>query len=149
MRFPGLATSVAALALTAPMLVACGGDPASSYCAEVAKQAPKLTKTLDVGGVQRGLLDARPTLEALAAKAPHDIEAQWKTLLDALGGLQDALDKAGLKSADVDGKLPASLSQDKRKALLDASIKLASPETMKAADAVDQQARDVCQIPLF
>jgi hypothetical protein len=149
MRLLRTAVGLSGLALAGSLLTGCGGDAEESYCASVAEQAPALAKTLDVGGAKKGLLDAVPVLEDLAAAAPGDVASDWKTLLDALTGLQDALDRAGLKPGDVDGTLPADLPAADRKALEAASIRLASPATVKAANAVDQHARDVCHVPLF
>ncbi len=149
MRLLRTATAAGSVALACSLLTACGGGPTQSYCASVEKHAPGLTKTLDVGGAKKGLLDALPVLEDLADAAPDDVRSDWRTLIDALTGLQDALDKAGLKPGDVDGTLPADLPATDRKALEAASIRLASPATVRAASAVDQHARDVCHQPLF
>ena len=149
MRLARTAAGPIGLALAASLLSGCGGDATDSYCARVEKQAPELAKILDTGGARQGLLDALPALEGLADAAPSDVASDWTTLLDALTGLQEALDKADLEAADVDGKLPSDLPAADRKALEAASIRLASPATVKAADAVDQHARDVCHVPLF
>ena len=149
MRLTRTAAGLSGVALAASLLTGCGGDATDSYCASLEKQAPALARTLDVGGAKQGLLDALPTLQELADEAPDDVASDWRTLLDALAGLQEALDKADLEAADVDGKLPADLPAADRKALEAASIRLASPATVKAANAVDQHARDVCHVPLF
>jgi hypothetical protein len=149
MRRLRVAATLAGLGLLTSTLAGCGGDTATSYCDQVEKQAPALAKTLDVGGAKQGLLNALPTLKDLAAAAPTDVSDDWGTLLDALNGLQGALDKAGLEPGDVDGKLPADLDTKDRKAIEAASLRLVSPETVKAANAVDQHARDVCHVPLF
>jgi hypothetical protein len=149
MRSVRTVAGLGGLALFASLLAGCGGDPADSYCASVEKHAPGLAKTIDVGGAKKGLLDALPVLEDLADAAPDDVRSDWRTLVDALTGLQEALDKAGLKAGDVDGKLPADLPAADRNALEAASIRLASPATVSAASAVDHHARDVCHVPLF
>jgi hypothetical protein len=141
--------TLAGLALVASALTGCAGDAQESYCKNVEEKAPDLARTFDVGGAQEGLLGAMPVLEDLASAAPDDVAGDWRTLLDALTGLQEALDKAGLEPGEVDGKLPADLPAADRKALEAASVRLASPETVEAADAVDQHARDVCHVPLF
>lgn len=149
MRVARKAATLAGLGLVASALTGCAGDAQASYCESVEEQAPQLAKTFDVGGAQQGLLDALPVLEDLAGEAPDDVAGDWRTLLDALTGLQDVLDKAGLEPGEVDGKLPEDLPAADRKALEAASVRLASPETVEAANAVDQHARDVCHVPLF
>lgn len=135
--------------LVALTLAGCGGEPQDEFCERASEESAGLTKTLDTGGKTTGLLDALPTLRSLEDAAPPDIREDWTTLVDAIEGLDKAVDDAGLEPADVDGKLPADLSDEDRQALEQASVELASPEVRDAAENVSQHAKDVCQIPLF
>lgn len=101
------------------------------WCERVEEEAPGLGRTIDSGGEERGLLDALPTLEALAEDAPDDVRDDWRTLVDALRELDDAVEA------------------EDEKAIASASLRLASPDVQDAADSVEQQARDVCQTALF
>jgi hypothetical protein len=123
-------------------------DPVEKYCDRVEAESATLTRTVDEGG-RAGLLRALPTLEGLAEDAPKDVTRSWRVLLDAVRGLRDALDDAGLEPDQVDGDLPPELPADQRRAIEDAAIVMASPDTLDAADEVDQHARDVCHTPLL
>ncbi|MFT4085208.1 MAG: hypothetical protein QM638_21715 [Nocardioides sp.] len=141
--------AVAATALVlAPALVACGSGGTSSYCSEVSDQQSKLTDTL-AGGDAAALLAALPIFTALEEKAPSDIADDWRTLVDALNGLQTALDAAGVKASDyVDGKPPAGTSAADRRSILKAADKVSTTAVQEAAVNVQQQARDVCHTSL-
>lgn len=139
--------------LAAALLVTGCGEPdpeeqRESYCERVKAESAQLTRTIEEGG-QAGLLHALPTLESLAEDAPDDIRRPWRILLDAIRGLRDALDDAGLEPEQVDGTLPPELPAEQRRAIEDAAIRMASPETLDASDQVDQHARDVCHTPLI
>ncbi|TCJ22310.1 hypothetical protein [Nocardioides jejuensis] len=123
------------LALTATMagtltVSGCASDQ-EKWCDRVSAAAPTLGKTLDEGGAKTGLIDALPTLRSLADAAPSDVREDWSTLVDAVSGLADAV------AAKDD------------KATRQAGLKLASPDVQAAANAVDQEARDVCHAGLF
>lgn len=135
--------------LVALTTTGCGGEPQDEFCERASEESAGLTKTLETGGKTTGLLDALPTLRSLEEAAPPDIREDWTTLVDAIEGLDQAVDDAGLEPADIDGTLPADLSDKDRKALEEASVELASPEVRDAAERVSQHAKDVCQIPLF
>lgn len=101
------------------------------WCNRVEDAAPGLARALDEGGAEKGLIDALPTLQDLADDAPDDVRAEWRTLVDAV----EALDSA--------------VEADDEKATQQAALKLASPDVQDAADAIEQQARDVCHTGLF
>jgi len=139
--------AVAALAL-AGTLMACGGTSTDDYCGAVADNRDQLTKVLGEGG-QAALLDALPIFRSLQDKAPEDIADDWKTVVERLDALQQALDEAGVDAATYDAKNPpASVTSTQRQAIADAATALGSGTTATALDAVQQQARDVCHTPL-
>ena len=70
-------------------------------------------------------------------------------MIDALEGLQQALDDAGVDPATYDRDHPPDgLSQADKDAIDVAASRLTSEETVTAFSAVDQQAKDVCGTPL-
>lgn len=141
---------VLATACVALLVGGCGENKREGYCAQVAEQSLGLMKTVDEGGPVSGLLNALPTLEKLSEDAPHDIRDEYDVFLDALRGLDAALEEAGLEPADVpDGKLPPGLPESDRKALLDATVTLASADVQAAATSVEQHALDVCHTRLL
>lgn len=150
MRRRGSAVVVAASCLAALAVTGCGENKREGYCAQVAEQSTGLMKTVDEGGPVSGLLNALPTLEEISEHAPRDIRDEYDVFLDALRGLDTALDDAGLEPSDVpDGKLPTDVSETDRKALLDATVHLASAEVQAAATSVEQHALDVCHTRLL
>lgn len=122
--------AVACLLGVSLSVTACATDQ-ERWCERVEEAAPGLGKALDEGGAEQGLLDALPTLQQLAEAAPDDVRGEWRTLVDAVEELDRAVDA------------------DDRKATEQAALRLASSEVQDAADAVEQQARDVCHTALF
>lgn len=126
MRILAVATLLAAgLAVTA-----CASEQ-EQWCGHVEDAAPDLAKALDTGGSKKGLVEALPILRDLADDAPEDVRGEWRTLVDAVGALDDAL------------------AAHDEKATRQAALKLASPDVQDAADTVEQEARDVCHTSLF
>ncbi|GAA3831245.1 hypothetical protein GCM10022242_35730 [Nocardioides panacisoli] len=123
-------------------------DPYAAYCSEVEKQRAALGDELS-GGPQTGLIAALPTFQALAEKAPQDIEDDWKIVIDHIQDLQKALDAAGVDASTYDrDHLPEGVTEDQRGAIDAAATALGSPIMQAALGAVQQEARDVCGTPL-
>jgi hypothetical protein len=140
--------------LLAALLLGSCGDPTpeevrSDYCATVKDQQQALSERL-ADRSPTSLLDAQPVFGRLADAAPSDIADDWQVVLDAIGGLDDALSDAGVDPDTYDPKHPPdSLTREQRGAIERAAAELLNPRTQEAVAAVDQQARDVCRTPLF
>lgn len=120
-----------------------------AYCEQVEEVGPELTRISDEGGAA-GFLSALPLLEDLAAEAPGDLRDEWKTFLDALRGLRDALDETGVDPEQVtDEGLPDDLSRDDRRRIRAQASVLASEETVAAVQGIEQHALDICKTPLL
>jgi hypothetical protein len=129
-------------------LAGCGGDSQEDYCTALEERRTKIAEMVDSGS-PAVLLDNLPMLRDLGEQAPEDLRDEWQTYLDALGGLDEALDEAGVKASEFkDGKPPAGLSEAERKAIADAAGQVAAEETVQAGAGIEQQARDVCKINL-
>jgi hypothetical protein len=123
-------------------------DQQEKYCDAVKDHQEKLGEVVGDGSSD-ALLKALPIFRDLADDAPEDIKDDWKTVIDALEGLQDALDKAGVDPATYDrNHPPAGLSQADKDAIDEAAAGLGSEATTTAFNAVDQEAKDVCGTPL-
>lgn len=146
------AAPVAALLGLALSLAACGDSPEdvrADYCEEVADRQVELTELMAEEGPDT-LLRAIPVLRDLADGAPRDIQDEWDRLLDALGGLDEALDAAGVDAATYDAESPpAGVTAEQQQAIARAADQLATQETAAAWEGVKQHAKDVCTTPLY
>ena len=118
------------------------------YCDSVKEHQQRLTEVLGDGS-PNALLKGLPIFTDLADDAPEDIRDDWKTVIDALEGLQSALEDAGVDPATYDrDHPPAGLSQADKDAIDEAATVLGSEPTQTAFSSVDQEAKDVCGTPL-
>jgi hypothetical protein len=140
----------AALLLVAGLAVAaCADDPEADYCNAVEERQQALGEVLAAGD-QAALLEALPIFRELAKEAPSDIRDEWQTVIGALTALEEALEDAGVDPATYErNNPPPGLSQEEKDRIDAAAAELANPRTSKALSGVEQQARDVCQTPLF
>jgi len=123
-------------------------DQQEKYCDSVKDHQQQLTEVLG-DGAPSALLKALPVFRDLADDAPEDIRDDWKVVIDALEGLQDALHDAGVDPATYDrDHPPAGLSQADKDAIDEAAAVVGSEDTQTAFNAVDQEAKDVCGTPL-
>lgn len=152
----GLAASVAVGLL---VVAGCGsdddGDPYAiperfqDYCEEVDARQGEITEALAAGGETSGLIQALPSFEALAAKAPDDIADDWDVVIERIHDLVDALDAADVDPDSYDRRHPpAGLDPDDRDAIDAAATALVSATTGHAMSSVQQHARDVCKTSL-
>ena len=96
------------------------------------------------------LLDARDVLGDLAEEAPRDIRDEWEQVLDAIDGLDEALEEAGVDAATYDADdPPEGVTEEQRQAIARAADELATRETVEAWEGVKQHAKDVCKTPLY
>ncbi len=139
---------VVVVLLLGPGALAGCSTPTERYCSVVAEQQPALTQAAGQGG-PTALLTALPALRTLQEAAPEDIRGDWDVVVGRLGRLADALDAAGVDPATYDRTSPpASVTDDQRRDIESAARQLATPEMLAALGAVQQQARDVCAMPL-
>ncbi len=143
---------MAALAGLLLALTACSDSPEdvrADYCDEVADRQVELTELMAEEGPDT-LLRAVPLLRDLADGAPRDIRDEWDRLLDALDGLDKALDAAGADASTYDARRPpAGVTEEQQAAIARAADELATQETIAAWEGVKQHAKDVCRTPLY
>jgi hypothetical protein len=139
-----LAVAVLAVAL---LLTGCA-DQQEKYCDAVEDHQQELGEVLGEGSPD-ALLKALPIFRGLADDAPEDLRDEWRTLIDAVAGLQGALEDAGVDPATYDrDDPPEGLSQADQEAIDAAARQLTSDGTLAALTGIDQQAKDVCGTPL-
>jgi hypothetical protein len=145
----GVVVAVAAAGTTVYAVTRDEGDRFADYCALVEERQPALSEALS-GGARTGLITALPVFRELAAAAPDDIVDEWKVVVDRIDGLADALDAAGVDAAAYDRRdPPAGVDADERAAIDAAAAALGEPAMTEALSGVEQQARDVCRVPLY
>ena len=144
----------AGIALSGLVLVASTTSCASeteSYCAELEEQKQTLTdlatgSTDPSGNVLEETLEVFQTLREAA---PGDIEDEWSTLVFAYEGLADAFEAAGTTPGEFDpGSPPEGVSDSEAERIEGAAAELRSQRVVKAADGLQQHARDVCKVDL-
>ncbi len=123
-------------------------DRFSAYCAEVEQQQAALSEAF-AQGPTTGLLEALPSFEALREEAPGDVADDWATVVRRITVLRDALDDADVDPTTYDPeKPPTGVTEEQRAAIAAAATALASRETQRAFETVQQEVRDVCGTPL-
>ena len=139
------------------VLVACGlsgctetqVEVRADYCEVVKDNQEQLSETMAESGPAT-LLRALPVFRRLQAAAPRDIEGEWATVVDALSGLDRALDDAGVDPRSYDAAdPPADVTKDERQSIAHAADDLARPEVADALEGVRTQSLDVCKTPLY
>lgn len=144
--------TVAVLVGLLTSISACGesdADRREAYCQVVEEQQKPLTEVVAAGGPD-ALLRALPSFEELQDAAPPDLADEWEVVVQRLSDLRNALEDAGVDPADYDPENPPDgLTAEDRSAIEGAATGLSAPATAAALDAVQQQARDICKIPLF
>jgi hypothetical protein len=146
-RRAGVPRGLGAVALALTVLTGCA-DRQETYCDAVEDRQQELGEVLGSGSPD-ALLRALPIFDDLADQAPDDIRDEWKTVIEALEGLQQALEDAGVDPATYDRERPPEgLSQTDQDTIGAAASRLAGEGTVTAFSAVDQHAKDVCGTPL-
>ena len=138
-----LATAVVVTLLLA--LAGCG-DPTEDYCSQLREDRKEFAEMLDSNS-SSALVDNLPMLRELSEKSPEDLSDEWEIFLTAVEGLDQAIERAGVKPSDFeDGKAPPGLSAGDKKAIAEAAGQITTEEVITAATGIEQQARDVCKV---
>jgi hypothetical protein len=141
---------LAAAGLLLSTLTGCA-DQTESYCGALADRRETLTDLATRAGEPGSdvLADTREQWQELREEAPDDIADEWATLVYALQGLVEAFEEAGTSPAEFDpADPPPGVSADEADRLEDAAAELASRRVTAAGEAVEQHARDVCDVDL-
>ena len=158
MRFNAVVGAVT-LSLAATVLAGCGSSNSSGaasssgdYCSEL-KADKAYFQGLTGNGSDAGKLDeVFQRIHQVAADAPDNISADWKTLDDAITTLENALKTAGIKPSDLasmqSGKLPPNVDPAKLQALLPKLQQLNSQDVSDAADRIAADAKKTCKVDL-
>jgi len=149
------------LVLSAGVLAGCGGGGGSgsssnAYCQDL-KDAKADFATFDSSAPDFNKLDAAINrFHKIAGDAPSAVSADWKTLDEALSGLQSDLKDLGLSLKDLgpitQGQLPPGMTASDLATiapkLQSTFTKLSDPKFKKASDAIEKHAKSACGIDL-
>ena len=139
---PARSATVALLVLAA--LTACGSDQ-DRYCDAVESHQEELS---GIAAEEGRVFDSLPIWRDLQQQAPRDIEAEWGVVVDALEGLHDVVEAAGVDE-DYDAEdPPPGVSEDQQQAISRAAARLGGERVVTAMASLEQHALDVCGTPL-
>lgn len=147
-------TSLLVVALAAPLtlgLASCSQseqDRRDAYCEKVTMSSDDLTRITDEGG-SGAFVTALPIFEELGAASPSDLKDEWQVFLNALHGLESALEEADLDPDAVKDGLPQNLSETEARKITGTASVLASDEVRAASAGIEQHALDICGTPLL
>jgi hypothetical protein len=147
---------VAALAsalLLAASLTSCGHGT-KSYCSALRGDQGRLKKLAretarhDAKGAE-ALGDTVGLLTQLQDKAPDEVAEDWRTLVQALRGLDQAVRESGAAPAGFgSGRRPKGVTEGQYAAVQQAAEKLQSTPVQQASASIEQHALQVCKVDL-
>ena len=125
------------------------GDPTEDYCSELREDRKEFAEMLESES-SSALLGNLPMLRDLAEKSPDDLTDEWQTYLRAIEGLDKAIEDAGVKPSDFDGRQAAGRTQQRPTRRRSRRPPARSPPTRSSQPppGIEQQARDVCKVNL-
>ena len=145
-------TVLAAVALAASTLSACGGSQSSAYCKDL-KSDKAYFGNFSGGNPDISKLDeAFKRMHTLAGEAPDAVAKDWKTIDSALTTIDKALKEAGISFSDLaklqKGQTPAGVDLTKLQALAPKLQSLGGTDFSKASKAIEKNAKSDCKVDL-
>lgn len=149
-RRPGVVVAAPLTALVLLLAPTGCADETETYCGELRDQQAVLEDLAERSGEGEDTLDETvEVLRGLQERAPGDIADEWTTVLFAYEGLVDAFRAAGVEPGGYDPEdPPAGVSRREADRIRDAAAELTSARVLGAANALEQHARDVCDVDL-
>lgn len=140
--------SVAVALALAGVLSGCAQEQQERYCEAVEANQARLGEIVSEGRWD-AMIQARPVFEDLAGEAPADIRDEWRTVLEAVRGFEQAVSAADVDLSDYDPEDPPESVTEEEQAEIERAVRqLVAPDTAEALGGLEQQARDVCHTPL-
>jgi hypothetical protein len=120
------------------------------YCDTLGEKKETLTDLAGGGSREGDVLAATlDTFRELRDEAPGDIVDEWSTLVFAYEALAEAFEAAGVSAQEYDPASPGpDVTEEQARRIEGAAAKLRTPRVMRAAEDVEQHARDVCKVDL-
>jgi hypothetical protein len=145
-------TALAAIALTASTLTACGGSESSAYCKDLKADKSYFDSFGGSSPDVSKLDEAFKRMHDLAGEAPDAVSKDWKVIDDALTTVDKALKDAGVSFKDLaklqQGQTPAGVDLTKLQALAPKLQSLGGSDFSKASKAIEKNAKSDCKVNL-
>lgn len=145
-------TALAAIALAASTLSACGGSESSAYCKDLKSDKAYFDNFGGSNPDISKLDEAFKRMHNLADEAPDAVSKDWKVIDDALTTVDKALKDAGISFADLaklqKGQTPEGVDMAKLQALAPKLQSLGGSEFSKASKAIEKNAKSDCKVNL-
>ena len=142
---------LAAISVAAVLSAGCSDDPTGGYCESVEEHQVELSDIAAAGATSEpgAIFDALEPYRELRDDAPRDLADEWKQVIDRLEVLEAALDEAGVDPSTYDPETTLeTLPAEQRRAIEGAARDLGDDATVQAMAGLEQQALDVCRMPL-
>jgi hypothetical protein len=144
-----LTSMLAATAFTASLLSGCGGGT-DSYC-DTLESTQKNFDDFESSDFSN-FDEFTDKVEELADEAPDEVKDDWKVLADAFKAFVDALEKAGLEPADLEGlaggDIPEGVDMEALNEAFSEAQALGGEEFQEATENIEKHAKDECDIDL-
>ena len=127
-----------------------GGNSTEDYCEELTA-AKDAFASFD-GGDPTKFSDAIKQLRDLSGQAPDEISGEWQTMVQAMDGLEAAVEYAGLTFEDLDtlgeGSLPEGVTLDDITKLQADIAALDDPKIEQAGNTISEHAQSECGVDI-
>jgi hypothetical protein len=141
-----IGTWTAAAVLGAGLLSGCsGGGDTEAYCDGLKDAESAFSGNMDASAIE----EISDTIGDLADDAPEEVSDDWETLDNAYGDFEDALEDAGLSTADLEDpeKLQGLEEEDMQK-IQEATEAMGTDDVSEATDNIEKHAKDECDVDL-
>ena len=144
-----ISSMLAATVIGASLLTGCSGGT-DAYC-DTLEDTQKDFEDFEAADFSN-FDEFTDRVEELADDAPDEVKDDWKVLADAFKAFVDALDKAGLEPADLEGlasgEIPEGVDMEALTEAMTEAQALGGEEFEKATENIEKHAKDECNIDL-
>ena len=144
--------ALAAIALAASTLSACGGAQSSAYCKDLKSDKSYFDNFNGSSPDISKLDEAFKRMHTLASESPDAVSKDWKVIDGELTTIDKALKSAGVSFSDLakleKGQTPAGVDLSKLQALAPKLQSLGGADFTKASKAIEKNAKSDCKVNL-
>jgi hypothetical protein len=145
-----ISSMLAATVIGASLLTGCSGGGTDEYC-DTLEETQNNFEDFEAADFSN-FDEFTDRVEELADDAPDEVKDDWKVLADAFKAFVDALDKAGLEPADLEGlasgEIPEGVDMEALTEAMTEAQALGGEEFEQATENIEKHAKDECNIDL-